>query len=153
MVQCVAFGCKEREENGKNVFFRFAKDDVTCKKWIKAVNSRRVIDGRLVDFKPKAYKASKKAPLNPNDLGPGKHNRAKYGAYSERNRTHIHHVWKSQMSVKKCLVNSRLFGSVILNHILIMCIRSHHRHLRRLYFGQQNIRDSLSNHRERTLLS
>ncbi|KAH3699065.1 hypothetical protein DPMN_074019 [Dreissena polymorpha] len=100
-----------------------------------------------------AYKASKKAPLNPNDLGPGKHNRAKYGAYSERNRTHIHHVWKSQMSVKKCLVNSRLFGSVILNHILIMCIRSHHRHLRRLYFGQQNIRDSLSNHRERTLLS
>ncbi|XP_052258207.1 uncharacterized protein LOC127862970 isoform X1 [Dreissena polymorpha] len=45
-------------------------------------------------------------------------------------RTHIHHVWKSQMSVKKCLVNSRLFGSVILNHILIMCIRSHHRHLR-----------------------
>ncbi|KAH3795517.1 hypothetical protein DPMN_149072 [Dreissena polymorpha] len=23
-----------------------------------------------------AYKASKKAPLNPNDLGPGKHNRA-----------------------------------------------------------------------------
>ncbi|KAH3734320.1 hypothetical protein DPMN_040759 [Dreissena polymorpha] len=100
-----------------------------------------------------AYKASKKAPLNPNDLGPGKHNRAKYGAYSERNRTHIHHVWKSQMSVKKCLVNSRLFGSVILNHILIMCIRSHHRHLRRLYFGQQNTRDSLSNHRERTLLS
>ncbi|XP_052217115.1 uncharacterized protein LOC127834984 [Dreissena polymorpha] len=47
-----------------------------------------------------------------------------------RNRTHIHHVWKCQMSVKKCLVNSRLFGSVILNHILIMCIRSHHRHLR-----------------------
>ncbi|KAH3786681.1 hypothetical protein DPMN_164790 [Dreissena polymorpha] len=34
------------------------------------------------------------------------------------------------MSVKKCLVNSRLFGSVILHHILIMCIRSHHRHLR-----------------------
>jgi len=52
MVQCVAFGCKEREEKGKKVFFRFAKDDVTCKKWIKAVNSRRVIDGRLVDFKP-----------------------------------------------------------------------------------------------------
>ncbi|XP_052260140.1 uncharacterized protein LOC127864520 [Dreissena polymorpha] len=33
-----------------------------------------------------AYKASKKAPLNPNDLGPGKHNRAKYGAYSKRNQ-------------------------------------------------------------------
>ncbi|KAH3826271.1 hypothetical protein DPMN_128167 [Dreissena polymorpha] len=33
-----------------------------------------------------AYKASKKAPLNPNDFGPGKHNRAKYGAYSKRNQ-------------------------------------------------------------------
>ncbi|KAH3690599.1 hypothetical protein DPMN_191928 [Dreissena polymorpha] len=132
MAQCVAFGCKEREEKGKKGFFRFPKDDVTRKKCIKAVNSRRVIDGRLVDFKPskasklclkhfddscffhppsvmasvgmefklhlkdgavptifserQAYKATYKAPLNPNDLGPGKHTRAKYGVYSNRNQ-------------------------------------------------------------------
>ncbi|KAH3846867.1 uncharacterized protein LOC127873415 isoform X2 [Dreissena polymorpha] len=132
MVQCAAFGCKERPGKGNHGFFSFPSDDITRKKWIKAVHSRRIIDGKVVDFKPSKcsklcskhfedscfvhppsvmasvgmefrlllkagafptifpetdkYKASKKRPLNPNDLGPVKQKREKYGAFAKRNQ-------------------------------------------------------------------
>ena len=52
MVQCVAFGCKERPVKENKGFFLFPNEHVTRKKWIKAVNSRRKIGGKVVDFEP-----------------------------------------------------------------------------------------------------
>ncbi|KAH3896274.1 hypothetical protein DPMN_020449 [Dreissena polymorpha] len=50
MVQCVALGCKERPVKGNKGCF--PKEHVTRKNWIIAVNSRREIGGKVVDFKP-----------------------------------------------------------------------------------------------------
>ncbi|KAH3887529.1 hypothetical protein DPMN_011546 [Dreissena polymorpha] len=55
MVQCAAFGCNARLENGKKGFFCFPKGDSIGRKWILAVNLRRIIDGTVVDFTPGKY--------------------------------------------------------------------------------------------------
>ncbi|KAH3772139.1 hypothetical protein DPMN_173474 [Dreissena polymorpha] len=55
MVQCSAFGCNASPEKGKNGFFRFPKDESIRRKWILAVNSRRIIDGKVVDFTPSKH--------------------------------------------------------------------------------------------------
>ncbi|KAH3872859.1 hypothetical protein DPMN_036082 [Dreissena polymorpha] len=52
MVQCAAFGCNARPEKGTKGFFGFPKDDAIKRKWIRAVNSGRLIDGKVVDFVP-----------------------------------------------------------------------------------------------------
>jgi hypothetical protein len=57
MVQCAAFGCNARSEKQteKKGFFGFSKDESIKRKWILAVNSRRIIDGKVVDFTPSKY--------------------------------------------------------------------------------------------------
>ncbi|KAH3855163.1 hypothetical protein DPMN_097725 [Dreissena polymorpha] len=55
MVQCAAFGCNPRPEQGKKGFFRFPKDDSIRRKWILSVNSRRIINGKMVDFTPSKH--------------------------------------------------------------------------------------------------
>ncbi|KAH3853882.1 hypothetical protein DPMN_096417 [Dreissena polymorpha] len=57
MVQCAAFGCNARSEKQteKKGFFGFSKDESIKRKWIQAVNSRRIIDGKVVDFTPSKY--------------------------------------------------------------------------------------------------
>ena len=57
MVHCAAFGCNARSEKQteKKGFFGFSKDESIKRKWILAVNSRRIIDGKVVDFTPSKY--------------------------------------------------------------------------------------------------
>ncbi|KAH3875513.1 hypothetical protein DPMN_038780 [Dreissena polymorpha] len=52
---CAAFGCNARPAKGKKGFFRFTKDKSIRRKCILAVNSRRIIDGKVVDFTPSKH--------------------------------------------------------------------------------------------------
>ncbi|KAH3889944.1 hypothetical protein DPMN_014011 [Dreissena polymorpha] len=55
MVQCAAFRCNARPEKGKKLFFPLPKGRSIRRKWILAVNSRRIIDEKVVDFTPSKH--------------------------------------------------------------------------------------------------